>query len=228
MTGILARKIDLVIFDCDGVLIDSEVISAKMLVEELGKRDVHITMDYVAHHFLGRSYPVVLEQIRKEFDVDLPPEFEEQYRARLLMAYEQSLLPVEGVRQVLEQLAVPFCLATSSSPVRLAKSLEMTGLATFFTGRTTTASEVANGKPAPDLFFLAAKRFGADPENCLVVEDSENGVNAGLAAGMKVWRFIGGSHLKHLSNSRDNAAGAEQVFASYGEFFQLEPDLRLG
>ena len=222
----MSQPIDLVIFDCDGVLIDSEVISARMLVAELATRNVQITMDYVAHHFLGRSYPVVLQQIRKEFGVDLPPEFETAYRASLLAAFESELKPVEGVRQVIEKLAADYCLATSSSPPRLAKSLEITGLTDLFAGRTTTASEVAHGKPAPDLFLLAAEKRGAAPDRCLVIEDSENGIKAGLAAGMQVFRFTGGSHLKELVKSGDAAAGAAQVFASFEEFFQLRPDLQ--
>ena len=219
---------DLVIFDCDGVLIDSEVISARMLVEELAKRQVHITMDYVTHHFLGRSYPVVLQQIRKEFGVDLPPEFEVEYRANLLAEFEKDLQPVHGVKRVIENLSADYCLATSSSPPRLARSLEITGLTDFFAGRMTTASEVEHGKPAPDLFLLAAEKRRIDPARCLVIEDSENGIKAGLAAGMEVWRFIGGSHLKSLRNSPETAAGAAQIFASFDDFFQLRPDLRLG
>ncbi|PVB59619.1 HAD family hydrolase [Labrenzia sp. 011] len=218
--------IDLVIFDCDGVLIDSEVISARMLVAELARRDVHITMDYVAHHFLGRSYPVVLQQIRKEFGIDLPPEFEIRYRASLLSAFEKDLKPICGVRTVIEQLKPDYCLATSSSPPRLAKSLEITGLKDLFADRATTATEVRNGKPAPDLFLLAAEKRGVDPARCLVIEDSENGVRAGLAAGMPVWRFIGGSHLRNLVNSEGVSGGAAQVFASFEEFFRLRPDLR--
>ncbi len=222
------RQIDLVIFDCDGVLIDSEVISARMLVSELAMRNIHITMDYVAHHFLGRSYPVVLQQIRKEFGVDLPPEFEVEYRANLLEVFERDLKPIDGVRKVVEDLIPDYCLATSSSPPRLAKSLEIAGLVDIFSGRATTASEVSHGKPAPDLFLLAAEKRGVAPQNCLVVEDSENGIKAGLAAGMQVWRFIGGSHLKDLPKSEEIAAGASRIFASFDEFYQLRPDLRRG
>lgn len=218
-------EIDLVIFDCDGVLIDSEVISAHMLVDELAKRQIHITMDYVAHHFLGRSYPVVLQQIRKEFGVDLPPEFETEYRANLLRVFETELRPVPHVRQVISRLATDYCLATSSSPPRLARSLEITGLTDLFTGRKTTASEVTHGKPAPDLFLYAAEKRGVAPARCLVIEDSENGIRAGLAAGMNVWRFIGGSHLENLRGAEDASAGASQVFASFEEFYQLRPDL---
>ena len=89
-----------------------------------------------------------------------------------------------------------------------------------------TASEVAHGKPAPDLFLLAAEKHGVAPERCLVIEDSENGIKAGLAAGMEVYRFIGGSHLSGLLNSATATAGSAQLFASFGEFFQLRPDLK--
>ncbi|WP_368669496.1 HAD family hydrolase [Roseibium sp. RKSG952] len=220
--------IDLVIFDCDGVLIDSEVISARMLVAELAERDVHITLDYVARHFLGRSYPVVLEQIRSEFGVDLTPEFETAYRASLLKAFETELAAIPGVRDVIETLGVDYCLATSSSPPRVARSLEITGLGDLFEGRITTASEVRHGKPAPDLFLLAAGKRGARPENCLVIEDSETGVAAGLAAGMQVWRFVGGSHLREVSSDREASAGASRVFASFASFYQLGRHLKLG
>lgn len=224
----MSSGIDLVIFDCDGVLIDSEVISARMLVAELASRDVHITMDYVAHHFLGRSYPVVLQQIRCEFGVDLPPEFEIAYRANLLKAFETELKQIDGVRGVIEQLGPDYCLATSSSPPRLARSLEITGLTDLFEGRTTTASEVEHGKPAPDLFLLAAERRATAPERCLVIEDSENGIKAGLAAGMQVWRFTGGSHLKSLTDAPEAAAGAARVFTTFHDFYRLEPGLRAG
>ncbi|MEM5582683.1 HAD family hydrolase [Roseibium sp. AS2] len=219
--------IDLVIFDCDGVLIDSEVISARMLVAELARRDVHITMDYVAHHFLGRSYPVVLQQIRLEFGVDLPPEFEIAYRANLLKAFETELRPISGVRRAIEQLRTDYCLATSSSPPRLARSLEITGLTDLFEGRATTASEVEHGKPAPDLFLLVAERRGVAPDRCLVIEDSENGIKAGLAAGMRVWRFTGGAHLTALADAENAAAGAARTFSSFEDFFRIEPDLQL-
>ena len=117
-----APPIDLVIFDCDGVLIDSEVISARMLVAELAGHGVGIDTDYVARHFLGRSYPVVLSQIRQEFGVQLPEGFEADYRARLITAFAGELRIMPGVRNVLDTLAAPFCLATSSSPERLAQS----------------------------------------------------------------------------------------------------------
>lgn len=222
------KNIDLVIFDCDGVLIDSEHISARMLIAELARLGVEVTPEYVSRNFLGRSYPVVMEQIRNDYGIDLPPEFEEDYRRRLLKAFEQDLVEMPGVRRVIEGLRTRYCIATSSSPVRLARSLELCGLTELFAGLTTTASEVKNGKPAPDLFLLVCARMGVTPERCLVIEDSLNGVRAGLAAGMQVWRFTGGTHLRDMELGPAPGAEPHGQFASFEEFFHLAPDLMTG
>ncbi|ESW60410.1 MAG: HAD family hydrolase [Rhodobacter sp. CACIA14H1] len=206
---------DLVIFDCDGVLIDSEVISARQLIEELKGYGVEMDMAFVSRHFLGRSYPVVLKEVRERWGVQLPDRFEADYRARLLAAFERDLKVMPGVVDTLQSLRLPYCLATSSSPERMRRSLEITGLSPLFDGRTFTASEVSRGKPAPDLFLYAAARMGADPAACVVIEDSLNGVRAGLAAGMRVWRFTGGSHLKGLDLTPPSDAIPE---ASYDGF----------
>ena len=219
-------RFDLVIFDCDGVLIDSEIISATMLIEELAKLGVQIDLAYVARHFLGRSYPTVMQTIRQEFNLTLPPEFEDQYRARLLAAFESGLKIMPDVAGVIAALAVPFCVATSSSPMRAAKSLQMVGLGHLVGEGLFTATMVARGKPAPDLFLHAAARMGADPARCLVIEDSLTGIRAAKAAGMPVWRFTGGSHLagRHLDEPED--ARPDARFAAFGQFFDLAPDLK--
>jgi HAD superfamily hydrolase (TIGR01509 family) len=218
---------DLCIFDCDGVLIDSEIISARMLISELAALGVTIDLDYVARYFLGRSYPTVMKQIRLEFGLDLPEDFEARYRERLLAVFETDLRVMPGVSDVIAQLGVPWCVATSSSPQRAQRSLEIAGLAEQARGRIFTASEVTQGKPAPDLFLHAARRMGADPERCVVIEDSLTGIRAGLAAGMTVWRFTGGSHLRGRPLVRPADAMAQQEFASYDEFFHLGPDMRV-
>jgi HAD superfamily hydrolase (TIGR01509 family) len=220
-------RTELVIFDCDGVLIDSEVISARMLVAELAKYGVKIDLDYVARHFLGRSYPVVLAQIRGEFGVGLPDGFEADYRARLIRAFAADLRIIPGVREVIARLAVPYCLATSSSPERLAESLRIVGLTDTFAGLTTTSVEVKRGKPAPDLFLKAAEKHGVAPENCLVIEDSFPGIRAALAAGMEVWRFTGGSHMTGLNLPSDPVAMPHREFASFAEFFHPAPHLSM-
>lgn len=223
-------RIDLVIFDCDGVLIDSEIISARMLIEELAGLGVQIDLPYVARHFLGRSYPTVMETIRREFGLHLPPEFEDQYRHRLLEAFRKDLKVMPGVADVMDRLAVPWCVATSSSPRRAAMSLDLTGLAGRVGDRLFTASQVARGKPAPDLFLFAAARMGIDPGRALVIEDSLTGLRAGLAAGMQVWRFTGGSHFapgtppEALQEPED--ARPHRRFDAFADFFQTAPALR--
>ncbi|MDB5658225.1 MAG: Hydrolase [Cypionkella sp.] len=217
---------DLVIFDCDGVLIDSEIISARMLIEELAKLGVQIDLGYVARYFLGRSYPTVMETIRQEFNLTLPPDFEAQYRARLLDTFERELKIMPGAAEVIAQIGVPFCIATSSSPMRAARSLGMVGLGHLANDHLFTSTLVARGKPAPDLFLYAARQMRADPARCLVIEDSLTGVRAGLSAGMQVWRFTGGSHLKDRALDEPEDARAHLRFASFAEFYDIAPELK--
>jgi HAD superfamily hydrolase (TIGR01509 family) len=217
---------DLVIFDCDGVLIDSEIISLSMLIAELAERGVDVDLDYVSRNFLGRSYPTVMQKIRDQFGLDLPPEFEDRYRARLLAAFETDLKVMPGIRGVIDRLALPHCVATSSSQPRAEMSLRHTGLGDLVGPRLFTASMVANGKPAPDLFLHAARECGADPERCLVIEDSLTGIRAGLAAGMTVWRFTGGSHMKGRQLTQPPDAMPHLVFDDFTRFLDLHPDFR--
>ena len=218
--------VDLVIFDCDGVLIDSEIISAQMLVAELARLGVAIDLDYVARHFLGRSYPTVMQQIREEFGLDLPEAFEEQYRNRLLAAFERDLTIMPGIAEVIGALAVPYCIATSSSPRRARRSLEIVAFPGLEATPLFTASMVEHGKPAPDLFLLAAKKMGVKPRDCLVIEDSLNGIRAAHAAGMEVLRFTGGTHLQGRDLTPPDDARPAKTFDSFARFFQIVPQLR--
>jgi HAD superfamily hydrolase (TIGR01509 family) len=219
------REAELIIFDCDGVLIDSEVISARMLIAELEGYGVSMDMAFVSRHFLGRSYPVVLAEVRQRWGVALPERFEADYRARLLAAFERDLKVMPGVTDLIGQLDRPYCMATSSSPERMRLSLEITGLAGLFAGKAFTASEVAHGKPAPDLFLHAASRMRAAPGRCIVIEDSLNGLRAGLAAGMEVWRFTGGSHLAGLDLTPPEDAIPHVTFDRFADFPVMRPDL---
>ena len=218
--------INLIIFDCDGVLIDSEIISAQMLVDELASLGVVIDIAYVARHFLGRSYPTVMATIRQDFGLDLPPAFEDQYRSRLMAAFEVGLAITPHVAQVLDRLDLPFCVATSSSPMRAQRSLQMVGLGHLTGDRLFTATMVARGKPAPDLFLLCAARHHVDPARCLVIEDSLNGIRAARAAGMPVWRFTGGSHLAGRALDEPDDARPDRHFTSFATFFDLDPELQ--
>lgn len=216
---------DLVIFDCDGVLIDSEVISASMLISELSLYGVQIDREFVSRQFLGRSYPVVIKEVRETFGITLPDHFEADYRARLLAAFVRDLKIMPGITDVLARLGVRHCVATSSSPERVAKSLILAGLQDAFGPSVFTATMVGHGKPAPDLFLYTAAQMGVDPACCLVIEDSLNGVRAGLAAGMQVWRFTGGSHLRGLDLSAPPDATAHRQFDTFAAFFDGYPEL---
>jgi HAD superfamily hydrolase (TIGR01509 family) len=189
-------KPSLIIFDCDGVLVDSEMLSAGVLMSMMEDIGLPITPDIFRSDFLGRSFAAAAERAQKRFGRALPEDFQLNYRVRLLDRMVADLRPMAGVHEVIAALRVPFCLATSSSPQRLALSLRVTGLAEVFAGKCFTASEVKHGKPAPDLCLHAAKKMGADPSACVVIEDSEMGVRAARAAGMPVWHFTGGSHIK--------------------------------
>lgn len=217
----MPRPVNLIIFDCDGVLIDSEVISASVLIDEAATHGIPLTRDYVRDHFLGRSFPTVAATIRAEFGIPLPEDFEARYRAALLARFDNELRLTPGVGDVLARLAVRRCLATSSSPPRLARSLAITGLEAAFPDRF-TASEVARGKPAPDLFLHAAARMGADPATCLVIEDSRPGITAALAAGMQAALYTGGSHM----GGRGFAVEAGVLtFDDWARFPDIWPDL---
>lgn len=211
---------DLVIFDCDGVLIDSEVISARVLVEVAAEAGIAFDADYVAEHFLGRSFPTVARTIRDSFGRDLPPDFEEQYRTRLLARFESELRPTPGILPVLRRLAVPACVATSSSPPRAARSLQIAGLDRLLP-QVFTASLVPRGKPAPDLFLHAARAMGAAPARCLVLEDSRPGIEAARAAGMAVALYAGGAHMR----GRRFADPPPHVLESWPDFAAAFPGL---
>lgn len=222
----MAPPPELLILDCDGVLIDSEIISARMLVTELDHLGVSIDLAYVARNFLGRSYPTVMAQIRREFGLELPPEFEAGYREKLLAAFETDLRIMPGVGAVIDSLGIGCCVATSSSPRRVEKSLRLVGLWDKLAPVIFTASQVARGKPAPDLFLFAAQSMGVAPASCLVIEDSLTGIRAARAAGMPVWRFVGGTHMGPETPPEPEDARPDLRFASFADFFQIAPQLR--
>ena len=192
------RKIELVIFDCDGVLIDSEELSASVLSGMMAEVGMPITPEIFRSDFLGRSFASATAKAMERFGRPVPEDFQMQYRSRLLAAMRGNLKAMPGVKEMLDAMTVPYCLATSSSPQRLAVSMEESGLGHYFAGKSFTASMVQNGKPAPDLMFHAARSMGANSQNCVVIEDSEMGLRSALNAGMKAWRFVGGSHLRHF------------------------------
>ncbi|QDA35999.1 HAD family hydrolase [Paracoccus liaowanqingii] len=188
-------RVDLIIFDCDGVIADSEILSAEVLIDQLAGLGIALTLDDVRRDFLGRSFPTVAAHIRDRLARVLPEDFEARYRARLLDRFATDLAPTLGIVELLAALDRPVCVATSSSPPRVARTLEVLGLSTRFGPHVFTASQVAQGKPAPDLFLFAAAQMGAEPSHALVIEDSAPGLAAARAAGMRVLHYAGGAHL---------------------------------
>lgn len=211
--------IRLIIFDCDGVIADSEVLSSAVLIDQLGALGIAVTPADVRRDFLGRSFPTVAQTIRQNHARPLPDSFEADYRARLLDRFTAELGPTPGFLAMLDRLRIPACIATSSSPPRVAHTLNILGLADRFQDRVFTASQVSRGKPAPDLFLLAARQMGCPPEATLVIEDSSPGIASAVAAGMRVLHYAGGAHLR----GTDPVALPQGVgaFDNWGSFSQL-------
>ncbi|CAD7040017.1 hydrolase [Pseudorhizobium endolithicum] len=184
----------LLIFDCDGVLVDSEPLSVGVLVEALTRRGVVISEDQAYARFLGRSLSTVAQILHEDFDHSIDGAFLEDLRHHLYDRFRLSLQPVPGVAAALDGLDWPRCVASSSQPERIRLSLSLTGLLERFEPHIFSASMVERGKPAPDLFLHAANAMGAEPADCIVVEDSPAGIEAARRAGMTVFAFIGGSH----------------------------------
>lgn len=190
------EQIKLIIFDCDGVLIDSEWICIDVLMNALAQYGVVIDKPYFYTHFLGRHFEQIITCAKQDFGVDLPSNFENIYQTLLLNTFEQKLLPCTGIGDILKQVNIAKCIATSSYPERTQRALAITELTDFFGHNIFTASEVKHGKPAPDLFLHAAKRMNIAPEHCLVIEDSAAGLLAAKKAGMMVWHYKGGTHFQ--------------------------------
>lgn len=183
----------LLIFDCDGVLVDSEPLACQVDADVLNDLGLPYTADEIARQFVGKSMKDMIARIEVEHGRALPQDFADRINKALFARFETDLKPIAGVREAILALLHPRCVASSSVPERIALSLRVTGLADLF-DNVFSATQVARGKPAPDLFLLAAQEMGARPEECLVIEDSPAGVQAAIAAGMRVIGFVGGGH----------------------------------
>lgn len=215
----IPHDIKLVIFDCDGVLIDSEVISQRVLLRMLNALDIDVSPDYFNANFLGYSFDHVKNKILEDFLVALPNNFSEDYQHVLMNEFATELTPTDQLDWMLKQLNVPYCVATSSSPQRVNRALDITQLTHYFSHYTFTTSEVKKGKPAPDLFLHAAKKMNAQPEHCLVIEDSPTGIQAAQAANMPIIHYVGASHLHPIRNTLDGVT----TITHWRQLFELAP-----
>jgi HAD superfamily hydrolase (TIGR01509 family) len=203
----------LVIFDCDGVLIDSEIIFGRVLGECLIAADFPTTIAEAMVLGFGKNRLTLTAAIEARFGRSLPEGFFEAMRARVDIAFEHELRPMPGIEDLLSALPAQRCVASNSHLERVRHALSVTRLLPLFDPHVFSASQIARGKPAPDLFLFAARQLGAPPEECVVVEDSTTGVEAAMAAGMPVVGFYGGSHCPGDHADRLVTAGCSRVFA---------------
>ncbi len=186
----------LVIFDCDGVLVDSEFLSCRFFAEVLAIYGYQISVEECIRRFTGVNEHHCRQIIMEESGVDIPADFWVLQQPSLLKAYETELSPLlEPTLEILDHLEIPRCVASNSSRCNVIHCLQFTKQLKYFTDRSIfTSQQVPKAKPAPDLFLFAAQEMGVKPENCIVVEDSSAGAHAAIAAGMQVLMFVGGSH----------------------------------
>jgi HAD superfamily hydrolase (TIGR01509 family) len=202
-----------VIFDCNGVLVDGEPIANAVAAEEFVRAGIPMTPELVARFFAGRRSADMFAAIEKATGRKLPANFSGIVTAATLRRFRSELRPTPHAAYALTWLRGPKCVASSSSLERIRVSLETTGLLRFFEPRLFSASDVARGKPAPDLFLRAAARSGIDPADCIVVEDSPAGIAAATAAGMTSIGFVGGTHAGPELGPMLLAAGASTIIA---------------
>lgn len=210
---------ELVIFDNSGVLVDSELLANKIIADLLTAQVAPTTFDESVEHYLGHSFHDVADIVLRRTGRAIPEGFEESFRSRLLKAFQDDLTAVPGVGDVLDHLdasGIPYCVASNDTRERIDEALRVTGLTQRLAGRIVSVDEVPAGKPSPDIFLLAARRFSIKPSACLVIEDSQVGVRAALAAGMTVYGYAG-------TTPRHRLHGAHRVFDSMTELAALLP-----
>jgi len=206
------RNVDLVIFDCDGVLVDSEVISCRAHAAMLTRHGYPITADQVLERFLGVSDREARMAVEAELGRCLPDDFEAQMKQAALQRYADDLRTIPYVDEAIAAIGLPKCVASSGTPEKIRRGLSCAGLYDLLAPNIFSATQVKRGKPAPDLFLFAAEQMQASPARCIVIEDSVPGISGALAAGMTVLGFHGGSHCRPGYADRLRAAGAIMTF----------------
>jgi HAD superfamily hydrolase (TIGR01509 family) len=215
------QRPDLIIFDCDGVLIDSQVIQCRVDAAELSRLGFRVTPEELARQFIGTATKDMQAHVEAVLGRSLPGDFEATRDRLVDAAYQTELQAVAGVADVLSRIGLPVCVASNAQLARLREVLDLTDLLSFFEPNVFGADLVPRPKPAPDLFLHAATCLDASPSRCVVIEDSEIGIRAAKAAGMRVLGFHGGGHCYPGYEQRLTAAGASAVFDSMGELLPL-------
>jgi len=204
----------LVIFDCDGVLVDSEKLANNVLAKMLNNYGHQVSGDESESRFRGMKLAKCLEILEHETGIELPDSFEIDLRQRMSSVFQDQLQPVAGARRLVESMRIPFCVASSGPRNKIEENLKTTNLYPHFVDKIFSAYELKSWKPDPGLFLSAARHFGVAPRDCIVIEDSYVGVSAGIAANMTVLA------LSTAVNDRSVAA-ANKVFASLGDIHEF-------
>ncbi len=219
----MAIDIDLVIFDCDGVLIDSEIIACAEDAQALRDVGYDITTQQMAQRFAGIPDQAIDIMLEKELGKPFPKNFRAEIKRKVLKRYHTDLQPIKGAKTMLSTLKTSKCIASSSAPAKLALGLINTDLYELIYPHIYSAHLVARGKPHPDIFEYAARKMGVQAARCLVLEDSVAGVTAAKAAGMKCIGFTGGSHCQAGHAERLNNAGAFRVIERLEQLLDIVP-----
>jgi HAD superfamily hydrolase (TIGR01509 family) len=217
--------ISAILFDCDGVLVDSEILAVEVETDMLAELGLHYDRHDFKTRFMGMSDKAFFAALNADsitrLGKPLPEKFDERCRQRLYVEVGKRLVEVRGARDAVRAWPRTKAVASSSTTDKLATKLRKTALFDLFDPHIYSADHVTHAKPAPDLFLYAAKSLEVPPADCLVIEDSVNGVTAGLAAGMRVWAFTGGGHFDNGLRTRLATAGAERVVESWPEAASL-------
>ena len=192
------HKIDAVLFDCDGVLVDSERVATECIIEFAARFGAGFELDEALERCTGARMADNLRDIEERGKCTLPDDFEDRLRAHMAAQFEARLEPMDGAGALIEALDVPYCVASNGPRSKMEVTLRIAGLLEHFDGRIVSAYEAGVWKPDPGLFLHAARMLGATPERCAVVEDSDYGIAAGVAAGMQVFALVSGERARSM------------------------------
>jgi HAD superfamily hydrolase (TIGR01509 family) len=209
------KKYKCVIFDCDGVLVDSEPVSIQVLVDIANEYGSNIDLNYGMKHFKGSFFTACKQMIAELAQKELPDSLESDYRQRSFEAFKKDMKPVKGVKNVIENLELPFCVASSGPEDKIELNLGLTGLLPFFENKIFSCYKLQKWKPDPAVFLWAAKTMGFKPEECVVIEDSLSGVRAAKAGGFDVFGYVEHDYNNQLKDE------ATQTFDSMSKLLKM-------
>lgn len=208
-------KYKCVIFDCDGVLVDSEPISIQILVDLANSYGANIDLAYGMTHFKGSFFMACKQRISKLTQTMLPDTLEDDYRQLSFEAFKKGMKPMEGVKEVIENLSIPFCVASSGPKNKIKLNLELAGLSPYFESKIFSCYDIQKWKPDPAIFILAAKTMGFHPSECIIIEDSISGVQAALNGGFDVFGFTAHDYNNELQGT------ANKTFNNMNQLLEL-------